>query len=65
MPIHHQRFQHLLYHKFIFLKLYRVNDAAHQMRIGSQSLYAYCEGERTFPPDLIAAQRLSLRGRNR
>ncbi len=53
MPIYHKQFQHLLYHKFIFLKHYAVAEIAHHMGISPQSLYAYCEGERTFPPDLL------------
>lgn len=55
MPVFHKGFQSVLYHKLIYRKEHDVQSVAQKMGVSASALYAYAEGERTFPPDLIPA----------
>lgn len=49
----HEGFRNLLYHNFIYLKLYRVEDVAEKMGISPVTFYKYISGQMSFPVDLV------------
>lgn len=49
----YEGFRNLLYHKFIYLKLYRVDEVAERMGVSPVTLYKYIGGQYSFPVDLI------------
>ena len=49
----HSGFQQLLYRKFFQDRIARVDDVAHQLNVGRSTMYAWIDGERQFPVDLV------------
>lgn len=49
----YEGFRNLLYHKFIYLKLYRVDEVAEQMSVPPWTFYKYLQGQMSFPVDLV------------
>ena len=51
--LHFNGFQQLLYRKFLLERRWRVEEIAHQLNVGRSTMYAWIDGERTFPVDLV------------
>jgi hypothetical protein len=49
----YEGFRSLLYHKFIYLKLYRVDEVADRMGLAPDTFYKYMQGQYSFPVDLV------------
>lgn len=46
-------FQQLLYRKFLQERRWRVDEIAQQLNVGRSTMYAWIDGERQFPVDLV------------